>query len=189
MNDAEATNTAIESLNRAVVEIDSVVETIREIADQTNLLALNATIEAARAGDAGRGFSVVASEVKALANDTSKATENIRRQINAIQKAGAASNKVLQGIRRQILAVEEISSGVNTIVAGHCTSAYEIANTIRATSAETGEVFTSAKALAQVTTSSCESVIDVLQVASDLRKEANRISMMADNFVSRLKSA
>jgi methyl-accepting chemotaxis protein len=189
VNDAEATNTAIESLNRAVVEIDSVVEIIREIADQTNLLALNATIEAARAGDAGRGFAVVASEVKALANDTSKATQDIRRQINAIQEAGAASNKVLQGIRRQILAVEEISTGVNTVVAGHCTSACEIANTIRATSAETEEVSTSAKALAQVTTSSCQSVIDVLQVASDLSKEANRISTMADNFVKRLKLA
>jgi methyl-accepting chemotaxis protein len=189
VNDAEATNTAIESLNRAVLEIDSVVGTIREIADQTNLLALNATIEAARAGDAGRGFSVVASEVKALANDTSTATQDIRKQINAIQEAGAASNKVLQGIRKQILAVEEISSGVNTAVAGHCTSACEIASTIRATSAETEEVSMSAKALAQVATSSYESVTEVLRVAGDLSNEANRISAMADNFVNRLKAA
>jgi methyl-accepting chemotaxis protein len=189
VSDAEATNTTIESLNHAVHQIDSVVGTIRKIADQTNLLALNATIEAARAGDAGRGFSVVAAEVKALANQTASATQVIRDQIDAIREAGTASIAVLQGIRTQIAAAENISGDVSTTVAGHRTSAREIAETIRATAAETEEVSVSAKALAQATRSASESVANVLQVAGELSKEAARISSAVDGFVGKLQSA
>ena len=77
----------VEGLARTAQRIGEVVQLIETIAGQTNLLALNATIEAARAGDAGKGFAVVASEVKSLANQTAKATEEIRMQISEIQDA------------------------------------------------------------------------------------------------------
>ncbi len=80
----------VKSLSKAVSKIGEVVKIISEVANQTNLLALNATIEAARAGNAGKGFSVVASEVKDLAEQTSQATEEITAQIHAMQDATQA---------------------------------------------------------------------------------------------------
>ena len=92
----------IADLAAAAEKIGAVVALIQTIAEQTNLLALNATIEAARAGEAGRGFAVVASEVKSLAVQTSKATEEISDQISSVQ--GLTQNAVgaIAGIARRM---------------------------------------------------------------------------------------
>jgi methyl-accepting chemotaxis protein len=81
----------LQQLGTSSAEIVSVIKIITGIAAQTNLLALNATIEAARAGDAGKGFAVVASEVKELAQETARATEDIRMRVDAIQNDSAAA--------------------------------------------------------------------------------------------------
>ena len=78
-------NDRVGGLGQAADEIGKVIEVIQDIAEQTNLLALNATIEAARAGEAGKGFAVVASEVKDLAKQTATATDDIRKRIEGIQ--------------------------------------------------------------------------------------------------------
>jgi methyl-accepting chemotaxis protein len=99
---SETTMNTVMALAQNAKEIESVLSLIKNIAGQTNLLALNATIEAARAGDAGRGFSVVAQEVKMLAGQVAKATDEIAKQIASVQlvseKAVVATQSIAQSV-------------------------------------------------------------------------------------------
>jgi methyl-accepting chemotaxis protein len=116
---AETTRSAegvMERLETAAGSIGEVVRLITDIAEQTNLLALNATIEAARAGEAGRGFAVVASEVKALAEQTAKATDQIATQVSDIQSGTSQAGSAIDEVRAIIEQVSSIASGIATAV-------------------------------------------------------------------------
>jgi methyl-accepting chemotaxis protein len=102
----------VESANR----VGDVVTLITAIAEQTNLLALNATIEAARAGDAGKGFAVVAHEVKSLANQTAQATDQIARQITAIQTSTNDAAREIESVAAVISRIGEINASVAAAV-------------------------------------------------------------------------
>src|SRR4051812_8732809 len=95
---AETTTKTVGKLGDSSQEIATVIKLINGIAEQTNLLALNATIEAARAGEAGKGFAVVASEVKELAQETARATEDISRRVEAIQADTAGAVEAISQI-------------------------------------------------------------------------------------------
>jgi methyl-accepting chemotaxis protein len=109
---ANETNKIVSGLAQAAQKIGDVVKLINNIAEQTNLLALNATIEAARAGEAGRGFAVVASEVKSLATQTSKATDEISGQIAEVQNSTASAVNVIETITQTISRINEISAAI-----------------------------------------------------------------------------
>lgn len=110
------TNKVVQDLSESVERIDKVIGLISDIAEQTNLLALNATIEAARAGEAGKGFTVVAAEVKNLANQTTKATEEIDTQISSIQNATKDSVNAIDEITKTIIEIDKISSSISVAI-------------------------------------------------------------------------
>ncbi len=149
---ADQTNATVAKLGESSIEIGNVIKTITSIAEQTNLLALNATIEAARAGEAGKGFAVVANEVKDLAQETSKATEDIGSRVEAIQadtQAAVAAISQISSIIAQIndtqatiaSAVEEQTATTNEMgrnVQDAATGSAEIAKAVAAISSTIG---------------------------------------------------
>ena len=104
---AGRTNETVAKLGESSRQIGDVVKVITSIAEQTNLLALNATIEAARAGEAGRGFAVVAAEVKDLAQETARATEDIARRVDTIQRDASAAAAAISEISTVIGRISE----------------------------------------------------------------------------------
>jgi len=113
---AEGMGVLMKELGRAAQEIGKVTETITTISSQTNLLALNATIEAARAGTAGKGFAVVAGEIKELAQQTARATEDIKAKITDIQTSTSGAVEDIQRISAVIRDVSDIVSTIATAI-------------------------------------------------------------------------
>jgi methyl-accepting chemotaxis protein len=137
---AEETNATVTSLAEAASKIGSVIQLINDIASQTNLLALNATIEAARAGEAGKGFAVVASEVKNLANQTSKATDEIGQQIGAMQSATQDAVNAIGEIKNLIDRLNSVASSIAAAVEEQGVATKEISRNVQQAAQGTQDV-------------------------------------------------
>jgi methyl-accepting chemotaxis protein len=176
-------------LSTATSQIGEVANLIRSIASQTNLLALNATIEAARAGEAGKGFAVVANEVKDLAGQTAKATEEIARQIEAVQ---AASRETLVALGTVQASVEDLAGVVSTVAGtvGQQTAAVsEIARSVAQVSTE-AQAGTSAIATTQgVASQSLDAARTVADLSVALEQQAQRLGTEIGRFLNNVRAA
>lgn len=130
-------NASVQPLGAAAQEIGQVIEMIQDVAEQTNLLALNATIEAARAGEAGKGFAVVADEVKALSRQTSSAAEDIRRRIKEMQDSTTRAVEVIGRIETVVQRADKESNTIAAAVEEQSITTKEIARNVSDTATAT----------------------------------------------------
>jgi methyl-accepting chemotaxis protein len=174
LEEAQKSGELIEGLSSSAQKIGEVVKMIQDIAEQTNLLALNATIEAARAGDAGKGFSVVASEVKELANQTAKATDEIGQQIGDIQTATGTS---VEGIRSINKIIEEMAQISATVAAA-----------VEEQTAATDQVAQNIEGVSQASSESGNTVVAVQQAAGELTQQANNLHERVNGFLQQVRA-
>jgi methyl-accepting chemotaxis protein len=189
VREAERTNAEIKALDNAAKRIGDVVKLITAIAEQTNLLALNATIEAARAGEAGRGFAVVASEVKALAGQTAKATEEISTHISGMQEATVRSVDAIVDIQRTIREVGEITGMIAAAVTEQGAATQEIARSAEIASKRTGETADEVGRVGEATDGTRKEAATVKQVSESLGTVARSIRNQVDGFLQKLRVA
>ncbi len=186
---AAATRENIASLQTAADQIGTIVELIDSIAGQTNLLALNATIEAARAGEAGKGFAVVAAEVKQLADQTSKATSQIGRQIGGIQSSTGTSATSIGAIAEIINRLNDISGAIATAVEQQSGAASEIALNVSEAARGTAAVSENVEGIRKASEHTSVVSTTVLSAADDLAEQAGELRRAMDEFLVTLRAA
>ncbi len=181
--------TTTKELGKGSDQIGEIIQVINDIADQTNLLALNAAIEAARAGEQGRGFAVVADEVRKLAERTTKATKEIADMIKKIQKdTGEAVTSMEQGtkeVEKGILLADKAGKSLKEIIEGS-NKVLDIVSQVAAASEEQSmaskQISVNIESIASVTNQNAEGIRQVESASEDLKRLTENLQSMIAQF-------
>lgn len=184
---AEETNAIVQTLNDGAERIGEVVTMIQAIAEQTNLLALNATIEAARAGEAGKGFAVVASEVKNLANQTASATDEVNAQIQRIQGDTHKAVNALRNITTAINEVNIMSGDIMSAITQQHDAITHISQNVATTATTTESITSHIKSLQTESNHTLESTDSVKTAAQNIQHSTNNMHDTLSSFIKNLK--
>ncbi|MGN6612506.1 MAG: methyl-accepting chemotaxis protein [Angustibacter sp.] len=179
---ATATNATMAKLNESSTEIGNVIKVITSIAEQTNLLALNATIEAARAGEAGKGFAVVAGEVKELAQETSKATDDIGRRIETIQADTEAAVAAIGEITEIITRINDTQVTIASAVEEQTATTNEMSRNVAEAATGSGEIAQNITVMAQSAADTSGSASATLVATEQLRRMSTELEEQVSRF-------
>jgi methyl-accepting chemotaxis protein len=188
----DAAQTAVDkmqTLEGSVNNVGSVIQIISDIAEQTNLLALNATIESARAGEAGKGFAVVANEVKSLANETAKATEQVRVQIEDMQRQTEEAVSMIQNISDVIEELTTASGSIAVAMEEQTTATQEISRNVFEAAAGTDEVVNSINQVNVATEETGSTAAKVTEVSNELSDRSRALKESIRTFIDAIRAA
>lgn len=175
---------------RAVAEeIGAVIDVIGRIAGHTNLLALNATIEAARAGTAGKGFAIVAHEVKGLAGETARASQDVVRRIEAVRRSTQAAGDSIDRIGRAIEALHQVAETISGAVVQQGAATREIVEKVQMVVAVTRNTTDNVIAVRADSEVSGVAAQRVLAAAGDVAEETGRLREEVNDFIGRIGRA
>ncbi|WP_339026698.1 HAMP domain-containing methyl-accepting chemotaxis protein [Bradyrhizobium symbiodeficiens] len=189
VENARRTGDTARTLAEGAQKIGDVVTLIQSIAEQTNLLALNATIEAARAGEAGRGFAVVASEVKSLAGQTAKATTEISEQITAIQTASDETVAAIRNVADVIGEIDQIGTAIAAAIEQQGSATKEISRSVQEAARGTQEVNTNIAGVQRAADDTGAAAREVLGAAEQLSTQSRDLAGQFDRFLGEVRAA
>lgn len=187
--EAEGAGRSIDALETAAKEIEDIMRLVAGVAEQTNLLALNATIEAARAGEAGKGFAVVASEVKALAEQTTRASSDIGQKIESMRGASGGAADSLGRIAEIISELRQSTESVQGAFAEQNQATQEIASLAERAAVETTEVNNSMNSVNEAAERTNAAAEAFTRASGELGEAASRLDEELNRFRSDLDAA